>query len=129
MGDSVYEFQVASDDVMAERTETAERVCRELRLAGLPAYRDGIEPDLPCGAEVHVDNGADALGGVTIEWLSRLENDPSSRSGNKASWLRRAGSIAVHMNTAIIGILTLAGMDARENEDDLNPPSVRVVSR
>lgn len=129
MDTSVHGFQVASDEVMAERTNVAEQVCHELRIAGLPAYLDGTEPDLPCGAEIHVDNGADEVGGVTIQWLSKLDNDHSSRSSSGVSWARQAGRITGHMNTAIIGILELAGLEARENEDDLNPLDVRVVTR
>jgi dihydrofolate reductase len=76
-----------------------------------------VEPELPSGAEVHVDNGADALGGVTIQWWSTLEYDPSSRSGSRSgmTWARQAGHIAMHMNAAIIEIHMLAGMNAREN--------------
>lgn len=128
MSGSMYEHHVASEEVMAERNKTARRVRHELQAAGLPAYIDGIDPDLPAGAEVSVDNGVDNLGGVTVEWLAGL-SEPSTRSDSGLSPAKQAGLVSRHMNTAIIEILKIAGLAASENEDDLNPLTVRVASR
>jgi hypothetical protein len=129
MSGKMDEHHVVSYEVMAERNETARRVRHELQAAGLPAHIDGSEPDLPGGAEVSVDNGSDNLGGVTVEWVPTLANDPSLRSDSGLMRGKQAGLIARHMNTAIIEILKIAGMEAGENEDDLNPLTVRVASR
>lgn len=55
------DFINAADDVLADRNQLADQVCRELQLAGIPAFRmvDLVDS---VGAEVEVDAGDDEAG-------------------------------------------------------------------
>lgn len=64
---------LAPPDVVAGWNELADRVCRELARAGLPARRADLDAD-PLdrpGADVHVDRILD--GGVYVDWVTDAE--------------------------------------------------------
>jgi hypothetical protein len=91
MADSVDSFElspsdfgirVASDEALARRDELADRICAELKRAGLPARRHSVDD------EQALRNAAMALPGRA--------NDPS---------LIHSGAVKRHMQAAIIAIL------------------------
>lgn len=129
---SGYDYHHAPQDILAERKAIAERVCRELESAGLPAFRLGEGEGEWEGAAVTVDSGADAAGGVTVSWkcaLGRAAAERLSAGDVQARVIQQSGVVSQHMQQAIIGLLRAAGMDADTDEDDMNPLAVRVVSR
>jgi hypothetical protein len=71
-------FQKASAGELASRQALAQRVRNELGAAGLPVPAPGLSPVLAAGAEVTVDEGADAAGGVFVSWSAspRLPTAP-----------------------------------------------------
>ncbi|MBQ0947992.1 hypothetical protein [Streptomyces sp. RK76] len=130
MGD--YGYPHASEKVLEERNQIADRAYEELRRAGLPAHRWRRDADGSPGAEVIVDPGVDAAGGVVVTWTANFGPAlaESLLSGDlQAPVIRQNGAVARHMQEAIIGILRAAGLEATPSEDDMNPLAVRVASR
>lgn len=129
------DYREAPEDVIAERNALADEVCRELMLAGVPAFRE--DRDDQAGAQVEVDTGDDAAGGVFVDWkpdpaLRRAAVDSMQRGDQTAPVIRHDGAICSHMQKAIIGILTSAGFQADAAaafDGDMRPLSVRVTSR
>jgi hypothetical protein len=101
-------------------------------LAGMEALAPGLNPVLAGGAEVMVDDGADAAGGVFAGWSAsprlrectsralrlRLLNDPL---------LRHSSQIAAAMIQAMATILTSAGFTVEGANDEYRPHQLRVV--
>ncbi|MCL8014550.1 hypothetical protein [Streptomyces sp. AS02] len=135
MSEHGFDHREAPENVIAERNALADRVCRELTLAGMPAFRD--DRDDQAGAQVEVDTGDDAAGGVFVDWRTdptlRQAAFDSMQSGDyTAPAIRHDGAVCSHMQKAIIGILTSAGFQAEAAatfDGDLRPLSVRVASR
>jgi hypothetical protein len=61
-------FETVSSDELAGMEALALRVRNELAAAGLPVLVPGLNPGLDSGAEVEVDPGADAAGGIFVGW-------------------------------------------------------------
>ncbi|TBO60838.1 hypothetical protein EYS09_04530 [Streptomyces kasugaensis] len=123
-------FSNAADDVIAERGELAVQVQRELELAGISAYRL-VGTTERAGAEIEVDRGDDAAGGVFVTWKPHptvsARAVESVRNGEyHARSIRHSGAIAMHMRDAVIGILVSAGFRAEASDDDMRPLAVRV---
>ncbi|MFJ6650430.1 hypothetical protein ACIQPS_32765 [Streptomyces sp. NPDC091290] len=135
MTDHGFDHREASEAVVTERVALAERVRRELALAGLPALR--ADQDDQAGALVEVDVGDDAEGGVFVDWrpdpaLTRAAVDLMQKGRYQASEIAYNGAVRAHMQQAIIGILRSAGLQADEAaafDGDLRPLSVRVSAR
>lgn len=103
-----------------------------LRRVGLPAFRLENEGEKPEGAVVTVDLGADAAGGVFVNWkcdLTRAAAKSLQDGDMQAQVIRKSGAVSQHMQKAIIGLLKAAGMDADADTDDMNPLAVCVASR
>ena len=131
---SMREVHGAAGEIVSTRRELADRVCAELRLAGLPASPgSGVAGEAEVvGAVVEVDLGDDAAGGVFVHW----QPDPgltsavveSMRNGQvDADAVRHSGSIKAHMRDAIIGILRSAGLRVEVERDDMRPFTVRIL--
>lgn len=128
---SEHSYHRVPGDVLAERNATAERVCRELRMAGLRAFRSEEGEDHPEGAQVTVDPGADAAGGVFVDWkcpLGRAAAASMMVGILQAPVIQQHGAVARHMQRAITGILEAAGLVAWPSDDDLNPTAVHVAT-
>ncbi|MEU2778443.1 hypothetical protein ABZ646_37595 [Streptomyces sp. NPDC007162] len=125
------DFVNASDDVLADRNQLADQVCRELQLAGIPAF---LMADAAgsVGAEVEVDAGDDEAGGVFVTWrpdpaLSRAVAESVRNRELSAPVIRHSGAIVSHMRDAIIGILSSAGFRAGVADDDMRPMVIHVA--
>src|SRR5579863_5602653 len=115
-------FERISGDELAGMEALACRVRNELAAAGLPVLVPGLDPVLAAGAEVEVDDGADAAGGVFAGWSAsprlrecasrafrlRLLDDPL---------LRHSSQIAAAMMQAMATILTSAGFTVEDADN------------
>jgi hypothetical protein len=133
------EFVTASDGIetvgdveRALRVDLADAVRSELTGAGLPV---GDESDAGfAGAEVEVDLGDDAAGGVFVTWRAgSLHVEAANRSlidgGFDDAATRRTDVIATTMRDAMITILRAAAFDASLSDDDMRPLALRVHPR
>ena len=127
-------FEKAGREVVDARERVAARVREELAAAGLPVAASGAYMGmlLGQGAEVTVDDGADATGGVVIRWrchpvlreralsaFPRLVEDPV--------FLHQA-AVEQAMLVAITAVLCSAGFTVIDNPDDMDPMSLKVES-
>ena len=126
------EFETVGAVETALRTDLADAVRTELTAAGLPvgdeSERGGI------GAQIEVDLGGDAAGGVFVTWRAgSLRVEAANRSlidgGLDDEAIRRPGLIATTMREAMITILVDAGFDAAPSDDDMRPLALRVRTR
>ncbi|MFI5766287.1 hypothetical protein ACIA8F_35805 [Streptomyces sp. NPDC051563] len=110
------------------------RVRNELAAAGLPVVAPGMDPQLVGGAEVTIDRGADAAGGVYVGW----SGSPRLREcTSRALRLRRpddpallhSARVADAMVRALRTVLSSAGLTVEDANDTYRPRQLRVVSR
>ncbi|MFI6369279.1 hypothetical protein ACIBG0_42100 [Nocardia sp. NPDC050630] len=144
--------RMASSQDMAERAELADRVVAQLQFAGLPAYIASHETWDMVGAAVTFDKlHATEGGGISVEWRpdQRLVRagfglDPDSElditAVDAAERLRLAETPAAkqairhhleidrNMQSAIIGILTSAGLRAYNPDNDYAPSEIAAES-
>jgi hypothetical protein len=141
-----YHHRMASEEVLAQREHLVERICVELRRAGLPVYRYPPDSFSPPGAEVSIDRTRDdSGGGVFVQWstspeLTRavaglpegdLDDDTlyeavKSLPGADDPAVRHHEVIVRHMQATIIGILCSAGLHAYDPVDSEAPDLVKV---
>lgn len=126
-------FEKVSADELAGLEALASRVRSELAAAGLPVLVPGLSPVLAGGAEVMVDGGADAAGGVFVGW----SDSPRLRACTERAFrlrllddplLRHASQIAAAMMQAMAMILTSAGCTVEDANDEYRPHQLRVVA-
>lgn len=127
------DFVKAPDHLLADRNQLADHVCRELQRAGIPAFRTGDVAEL-AGAEVQVDPGDDAAGGVFVDWhpdpdLSRAVAESVQNEEFSAPVIQHFGAISTHMQDAILGILRSAGFQVEVARDDMRPMVIHVAGR
>ncbi|MCT9083798.1 hypothetical protein [Streptomyces fulvoviolaceus] len=109
----------ASPEVVEERQALAERVCRELRRAGLPVYRGDLSggPHSQPGVDVHVEPFVD--GGVYVDWDTDAELRDAAVDlfaqgidySDPPAVVRHHNTVHKHMQAALLGILTSAGFE------------------
>ncbi|QUQ71293.1 hypothetical protein [Kutzneria sp. CA-103260] len=149
-GPSDFGIRIASDEVLTRRDELADRVCAELRRAGLPARRHSADDEQVAGAEVAVDRAEETDGGgVFVQWcpdqslvraaLGLPVGDVDEQALNAAAMtlphrandpsLIHSGAVKRHMQAAIIGILCSAGLRAYDPENEYGPYLVQVDVR
>jgi len=128
------EFVTASDGMetvgdveRALRTDLADAVRSELTGAGLPVGDES-------GAEVEVDLGDDASGGVFVTWRAgSLHVEDANRSlidgGFDDAATRRTDVIGTAMRDSMITILSAAGFEASPSDDEMRPLALRVHPR
>ncbi|MEU7592771.1 hypothetical protein AB0B79_07005 [Streptomyces sp. NPDC039022] len=126
----MYDYSEVTGEVLNERNALAVRALRELELAGFTAFlQDGAGG--PPGAEVEVDLGDDAAGGVYVTWkthptLTRTALEKVQSGQLQAREIRHSGAVGRYMQDAMIHILASAGLQAEAAEDDMRPTAVRV---
>jgi hypothetical protein len=111
------------------RTDLAAAVRDVLVGAGLPVVDDGVNDGH--GAQVEIDLGDDAAGGVFVTWRAGASHvEDANRSlldgGFDDVPIRRTGVVGTAMRDAMITILDLAGFDATPSDDDMRPVALRV---
>ncbi|WP_189324424.1 hypothetical protein [Streptomyces flaveus] len=129
----MYDYIEAPGDVIKARNELADQVCRDLELAGIPAFRQEGSPWDRAGAVVEANPSGDAAGGVFVEWnphptVSQAVADSVQSGEFPAKVIQHSGVISSCMRDAIIGILESAGFQADAADDDMRPMAVRVAT-
>ncbi|MER6548358.1 hypothetical protein [Streptomyces sp. NPDC001250] len=136
----------ASEETITGGYDLAGRVCRELERAGFSAYIVGPGQKKQTGVAVEVDDQGQCAGGLYVRWsapelgLAGLQA-VRERQDRAAPELKHYQAVVLLMQTALIGILRLAGFSAvrAEEVDDMaegdvyvhraeQADSVRVVS-
>ncbi|MFJ2933547.1 hypothetical protein ACIO8G_12310 [Streptomyces sp. NPDC087219] len=117
----------AAPEVIAGWNHLADRVCRELARAGLPAYRGDLDggPQGGPGAEVHVDPLAD--GGVYVDWRPEGELTTAVVAifargidyTDPPPIVRHHRDVHQFMREALLGILASAGFQAEKGDPHL----------
>jgi len=116
----------------AARTALAATVRDVLTGAGLPVPDDDAASG-DHGAQLEVDLGDDAGGGVFVTWrIGAAHVEDANRSlldgGFDDTAARLGVVVAVAMRDAMIEILRFAGLDARPSDDVMRPVALRVGS-
>ncbi|MEU5609736.1 hypothetical protein AB0H03_13555 [Streptomyces sparsogenes] len=117
----------------AERQEAlASRVRNELTAAGLPVLTPGLDRVLASGAEVEVDDGADAAGGVYVGWLTSPRLRECTRRAFRLRLLsdpllRHSSEIAAAMMKSMAAILASAGFTVEDANDEYRSHQLRVT--
>ncbi|WP_258314797.1 hypothetical protein [Streptomyces sp. Act143] len=109
------------------------KVRNELAAAGLPVLAPGINSVLAGGAEVEVDDGADAAGGVFVGWQAspRLQACASRAFGLKQldePVLRHSSAVRAAMLQAMAAVLSSAGFSVEDARDEYRPQELRVLA-
>jgi hypothetical protein len=125
-------FERVSADERAGMDVLASRVRDELAAAGLPVLAPGMDPALLGGAEVEVDDGDDAAGGVFVGWWAsprlRACTGRAIRLRELNDPLRRHSSeIAAAMMQAMAAVLSSAGFTVEDANDEYRSHQLRVV--
>ncbi|MET7476890.1 hypothetical protein ABZT17_21305 [Streptomyces sp. NPDC005648] len=126
-------FERVSAEESAALEALACKVRNELAAAGLPVIAPGLDPALTGGAEVDIDDGADAAGGVYVAW------QPSSRLRACASRafrlkqlnepvLAHSSAVGVALMHAMSAVLTSAGFRVEETRDEYRPHQLRILN-
>ncbi|MFG3033687.1 hypothetical protein ACGFZJ_34940 [Streptomyces sp. NPDC048253] len=112
----------ASEEIIAAGYDLASRVCRELRRAGLPA--DVVRPGVAIqpGVWVEVDSQGEYAGGLYVRWSAPELGEAglravAERKDPAAPEWKRYAEVVLLMQTALIGILRLAGFSASQAEE------------
>jgi hypothetical protein len=126
-------FERVGAEESAALTKLARRVRDELAAAGLPVVAPELDPVLAGGAEVDIDDGDDAAGGVYVAWqASPRLRDCASRSFRLKQLddpvLRHSTAVGAAMMQAMAAILTSAGFSVEDARDEYRPQQLRVLS-
>ena len=126
------EFEPVGAVETALRQDLADAVRTELAGAGLPVG-DEADPGF-AGAQLEVDLGGDAAGGVFVTWRARaIHVEAANRSlidgGFDDFAARRTEVVATALRDSMITILAAAGFDAAPSDDEMRPLALRVRNR
>jgi hypothetical protein len=122
-------FETVDGVERALRADLADAVRTELTGAGLPV---GDESDAGfTGAQIEVDLGDDAAGGVFVTWRAgALHVEAANRSlidgGFDDAAADRTRLIGTTMRDAMVTVLAAAGFDVSPSDDDMRPLALRV---
>ncbi|MFI1416647.1 hypothetical protein ACH4VX_01430 [Streptomyces sp. NPDC020731] len=132
-----YEFDLppkAPPEVIAEREELADEVCREPARAGLPVHRGDLsdKPRSKPGADVHVESFED--GGVYVDWGTADElREAALELFAKGIDYADPPPVVLHhknvhdcMRDALVGILASAGFQVEEADGFTHGTAVHV---
>ncbi|MFE4535225.1 hypothetical protein ACFRKB_09100 [Streptomyces scopuliridis] len=126
-------FERVSAEEAASLESLAWKVRNELAAAGLPVFASGLMPVLAGGAEVDIDEGADAAGGVFVAWQAspRLRDCAVRAFGLKQlddPVLWHSSAVRAAMMQAMAAILASAGFSIEDARDEYRPQQLRVLA-
>ncbi|WP_329293853.1 hypothetical protein [Streptomyces sp. NBC_01455] len=115
-------YSYASEGNIAAGYYLAGRVCRELQRAGLPANVERPGARSEPGVWVEVDSMGEYAGGVYVRWSAPELGEAGMRAvaeqqDRAAPEWKRYGEVVLLMQTAMIGILRLAGFSVVRAEE------------
>ncbi|CAM5426954.1 hypothetical protein [Streptomyces tanashiensis] len=122
MSESMFDLPPkAPPELLAEWSDLADRVCRELALAGLSARRGDLDGGRPVGpgVAVHVDPFADGGSGVYVDWRTDEELTTAAVElfekdidfTDPPPLVRHHRDVHRFMQEALLGILASAGFE------------------
>lgn len=124
-----------SDEVRQRFRDLAYRVAEALSEAGLPVEVHESPPSGPdfAGAEVSVENEADELAGVWVNWhpapeLVRRATEAVRRGEFTAPDIEQNGRVARIMQGALLALLQQANFAVRESDHEYATFQLRVDS-
>ncbi|SEB64949.1 hypothetical protein [Streptomyces sp. TLI_105] len=125
-------FERVSAEESEHQEALASKVRNELAAAGLPVLTPGLDRLLAGGAEVEVDHGADAAGGVYVGWSISPRLQECTRRAFRLRLLddpllRHSSEIATAMMQSMAAILASAGFTVEDANDEYRPHQLRVV--
>ncbi|TDC15318.1 hypothetical protein E1265_26890 [Streptomyces sp. 8K308] len=126
-------FERVSEEARESLARLAGLTRDQLELAGIPAHLWRADASRQAGAEVVVDSGDDAAGGVYVLWqisddLSRTVSE-SVRGGRLGDpVVAHASRLKTVMHEAVMRVLESAGFEVRVGEYDMAPSAVQVLS-
>lgn len=111
----------------------ARRVRDELAAAGLPVVAPELDPVLAGGAEVDIDDGDDAAGGVFVAWrtsprLRACASRAFRREQLDEPALRHSSAIGAAMAQAMAQVLASAGFTVEDTRDEYRTHQLRVLA-
>ncbi|OPG10944.1 hypothetical protein B1R27_00015 [Streptomyces sp. GKU 895] len=126
-------FERVSAEESAALEALSWKVRNELAAAGLPVLAPGLNTILAGGADVEVDDGADAAGGVFVGWTTspRLQACASRAFRLKQlddAVLRHSNAVGAAMMQAIAAVLSSAGFSVEDARDEYRPQQLRVLA-
>ncbi|WP_020140643.1 hypothetical protein [Streptomyces sp. 351MFTsu5.1] len=127
-------FERVSAEEAAALEALSWKVRNELAAAGLPVLAPMMDSVLAGGAEVDVDDGADAAGGVFISWKTspRMQACARRAFGLKQLHepvLRHSHAVGAAMIEAMAAVLSSAGFTVENARDDYHrPQQLRVLA-
>ncbi|MEU1711172.1 hypothetical protein ABZ478_38895 [Streptomyces sp. NPDC005706] len=126
-------FERVSAEESAALEALARKVRNELTAAGLPVLAPGLDPVLAGGAEVDIDHGADAAGGVFVAWQAspRLRACASRAFRLKQldePVLRHSSAVGAAMVRAMAAVLASAGFSTEDARDEYRPQQLRILA-
>lgn len=126
-------FERVSVEEAAALQALSWKVRNELAAAGLPVVAPGMDSVLAGGAEVDVDDGADAAGGVFVAWTAspRLQACARLAFGLKQlnePVLRHSSAVGAAMMQAMAAVLSSAGFIVEDARDEYRPQQLRVLA-
>jgi hypothetical protein len=123
----------ASEEIIAAGYDLAGRVCRALHRAGLPACVERPGAPKQPGVWVEVDSQGEYAGGLYVRWSAPELAEAgmravAERQDPAAPEWKRYSEVVLLMQTALIGILRLAGFSVvrAEEADDVAEGDVYV---
>ncbi|WP_371615648.1 hypothetical protein [Streptomyces sp. NBC_00454] len=127
-------FERVSFEESTRLEALAWRVRNELAAAGLPVVAPGMDPQLVGGAEVTFDDGADAGGGVWVEWKGSPRLWESTGRALRLQKLDdpvigHCARVTAAMMRALDAVLTSAGFTVEDPKNEYRPFQLRVVAR
>lgn len=126
-------FERVGAEESAALQKLARRVRDELAAAGLPVVAPKLAPVLAGGAEVDIDDGDDAAGGVFVGWQAspRLRACASRAFRLKQldePVLRYSSAVGAAMKQAMAQVLASAGFSVEDARDEYRPQQLRVLA-
>ncbi|WP_153040160.1 hypothetical protein [Actinoplanes sp. TFC3] len=126
-----FDYGVVSSEIRSALLNIATFTRNIIQQAGLSVQVDGELSSV--GAEVEIDFGDDAAGGVFVTWhadpaLTEVAAQSVSDGRFDDPSIIQSGAISEVMRDAIIQILQLAKCVAEPSNDDMRPLALRVTS-
>jgi hypothetical protein len=126
-------FERVGGEESAALQKLARWVRDELAAAGLPVVAPELAPVLAYGAEVEVDDGDDAAGGVFVGWQAspRLRACASRAFRLKQldePVLRHSSAVGAAMMQAMAQVLASAGFSVEDARDEYRPQQLRILA-
>ncbi|MET9725991.1 hypothetical protein [Streptomyces zaomyceticus] len=127
----MFEIKKASEAEIAERGDLADKVADALARAGFAVHRDLNDASGALGAMAWADPADDSGGGVFVRWLidpalSRAAVQSVQQGDVESAAFKHFSTVTEQMYAALLAILTSAGFQSEDADDDMSPYTIRV---